>query len=325
MQKIYHLAFPISAEVSVYVIPTIYLVMLYLVWRVRRLNFDLFHATTGMVFLLMVLMTPASPGWFIWSLPFRYDELICYIFLAANIPSIIGIPPLPLLVHYWSLGVEEQFYAFWPWLARMRTEKLLKVASIGIIVLLLLKLIFKIISIKYQITIPYTAIHITRFHCMLLGCIGAILLYRKNEFFLRLTTNLFTQIICWILLLVAAINRFHFFSFIDNELISVIALCLIIGQIKGKNRVVNLENNIMDFLGKISYGIYVFHPLIIFYLSKLFNGMISIGFFAHLLIYLSVTILTIVVAWLSYQYYEKRFLKMKLRFSIIPSSSAKHF
>ena len=37
---------------------------------VRRLNFDLFQATTGVAFLLIVLMTPASPGWIVWSLPF---------------------------------------------------------------------------------------------------------------------------------------------------------------------------------------------------------------------------------------------------------------
>jgi uridine kinase len=44
--------------------------MLYLTWRVHRLNFELFQAMTGMAFLSIVLMTPASPGWFVWCLPF---------------------------------------------------------------------------------------------------------------------------------------------------------------------------------------------------------------------------------------------------------------
>jgi uridine kinase len=70
MGKIYQLAIGLTGNVSIYVVPLIYLVMLYLAWRVRRLNFDLFQATTGMAFLLIVLMTPASPGWFVWSLPF---------------------------------------------------------------------------------------------------------------------------------------------------------------------------------------------------------------------------------------------------------------
>jgi uridine kinase len=70
MGKIYQLAIGLAGNVSIYVVPLIYLIMLYLAWRVRRINFDLFQATTGMAFLLIVLITPASPGWFVWCLPF---------------------------------------------------------------------------------------------------------------------------------------------------------------------------------------------------------------------------------------------------------------
>ena len=68
--KIFQLAIGLSGDVSIYVVPLLYLATLYLVWRVRRLNFDLFQATTGMAFLLIVLIVPASPGWFVWCLPF---------------------------------------------------------------------------------------------------------------------------------------------------------------------------------------------------------------------------------------------------------------
>lgn len=70
MGKIYQLAIGLAGNVSIYVVPLLYLVMLYVAWRVRRLNFDLFQAITGIAFLLIVLMTPASPGWFVWCLPF---------------------------------------------------------------------------------------------------------------------------------------------------------------------------------------------------------------------------------------------------------------
>lgn len=70
MGKVYQLAVDLDGSISIYVVPLIYLVMLYLAWRVRRLNFDLFQAITGMAFLLIVLMTPPSPGWFVWCLPF---------------------------------------------------------------------------------------------------------------------------------------------------------------------------------------------------------------------------------------------------------------
>lgn len=69
MGKVYRLVIDLGGHVLIYPVPLAYLVMLYLVWRVRRLNFDLVHVTLGMAFLMVVLMTPASPGWFVWAMP----------------------------------------------------------------------------------------------------------------------------------------------------------------------------------------------------------------------------------------------------------------
>lgn len=70
MGKIYNVAMDLGENFSIYIVPLIYFVLMYAAWRVRRLNFDLFQTITGMAFLLIVLMTPASPGWFVWSMPF---------------------------------------------------------------------------------------------------------------------------------------------------------------------------------------------------------------------------------------------------------------
>jgi uridine kinase len=70
MGKIYVLALDLGSHTSVYIVPLVYLLMLYYAWRIRRLNFELFQAIAGLVFLMIVFMTPASPGWFVWSIPF---------------------------------------------------------------------------------------------------------------------------------------------------------------------------------------------------------------------------------------------------------------
>lgn len=70
LEKVYHLNLDLAGKVSIYIVPLIYMVMLYMTWRVRRLNFDLFQAMTGMAFFIIVLMIPASPGWMVWSMPF---------------------------------------------------------------------------------------------------------------------------------------------------------------------------------------------------------------------------------------------------------------
>jgi uridine kinase len=101
--KIYRVALNLGGSVSIYIVPLIYLVMLYLAWRVRRLNFDLFQAVTGMSFLLIVLMTPASPGWFVWSMPFlalyqamsgRIAILLIGAFSALYLLSTLLVTPL---------------------------------------------------------------------------------------------------------------------------------------------------------------------------------------------------------------------------------------
>jgi uridine kinase len=70
MGKIYVLALDLGSHTAVYIVPLVYLLMLYYAWRVRRLNFVLFQGISGLAFLMIVLMTPASPGWFVWSIPF---------------------------------------------------------------------------------------------------------------------------------------------------------------------------------------------------------------------------------------------------------------
>lgn len=70
MGKVFQLTIGLSGDVSIYVVPVLYFAMLYLVWRVQRLNFELFQANTGIAFLLIVLLVPASPGWFVWCFPF---------------------------------------------------------------------------------------------------------------------------------------------------------------------------------------------------------------------------------------------------------------
>jgi uridine kinase len=69
MGKAYQFVLNVGADTVIYVLPLAYLVMLYFAWRVRRMNFELFNAVLGLGFLLVVLLTPASPGWFVWIVP----------------------------------------------------------------------------------------------------------------------------------------------------------------------------------------------------------------------------------------------------------------
>ncbi len=68
--KIYDLRISALGVTLVYLVPLVYLLMLYGVWRVRRPNLPLVLNVLGLAFMVIVLMTPASPGWFVWLVPF---------------------------------------------------------------------------------------------------------------------------------------------------------------------------------------------------------------------------------------------------------------
>ncbi|GAA4249249.1 phosphoribulokinase/uridine kinase [Azospirillum formosense] len=68
--KLYWLALPQSEGLVIYLVPLAFSLMLYATWRLRRTNFSLLLSMTGVTFLTLVLMTPASPGWYLWAFPF---------------------------------------------------------------------------------------------------------------------------------------------------------------------------------------------------------------------------------------------------------------
>lgn len=59
----------VNLGVDVYLVPMGYLLVVLGLWKVRRVNFDLFQMSLGLVFLVVVLLTQASPGWYFWLLP----------------------------------------------------------------------------------------------------------------------------------------------------------------------------------------------------------------------------------------------------------------
>jgi peptidoglycan/LPS O-acetylase OafA/YrhL len=242
--------------------------------------------------------------------------LLYYVFYAANVPFLLKTT-LRFLEHYWSLGVEEQFYALYPWLHR-RVGDLAKVSVVFIGSVMAVKLF---LHFRFPHTLLEEMIGITRFHCMMIGALGATLYRAKHLVFLKLADNKLTQSVAWFVMLLVAINRYHIASVIDHEIISVVALLIMIGQINMRNRLVNLETPLLDYLGKISYGLYVIHPVIIYPVSKCLYHVPLPSSIKYVSAYLLTFAVAVLAAHLSYNYFEKYFMNKKKNFEVVKSSA----
>ena len=254
---------------------------------------------------------------------FFTSSIFYYLFFCANIPLILNTGIISV-VHYWSIGVEEQFYLFWPWVLKYSKNKLLMVSLIFIAVFFAVKTFAWYYAGENSVF--YQVFSVTRFHCMLIGAVGAILYYAGNKFFIKTTTHWLVQFLAWLLVAVLYLNLKTVPEQFLAEFTAIVSLVLIMGQVAKRTQgwnVINLENNVFDFLGKISYGIYVIHPLVIFGAYYVFADLQLPMLPKSLLIYSVILFTTIVLSYISYQYFEKPFLKMKDKFTVVKSSNTK--
>ena len=245
-------------------------------------------------------------------------ELLYYLTFFANVPFILGTG-LMAISHLWSIGVEEQFYIFWPWLF-LNTKKILTKLFVFVLAFYLLKVLALVLFKYTESDIFYTILKVNRFDCMGIGGIGAVLYHQKSkmvEFF----TSKTAQWIVLVSLVVMLLEEFRFSMLIDHQLVALITLSLILSNITLKRPLINLENKFFIFIGKLSYGIYVYHKLIVLLLVPLvkllpFPNALKLASLAILSL-----VLTISISYLSYNYFEKIFLKLKSKYATIKSTS----
>ncbi len=218
-----------------------------------------------------------------------------------------------MVYQLWSVGVEEQFYLFWPWLFKKR-KHLLMMMVVVIVTYMGIRIFLRIVENGAF----YMYAGLTRFDCMAIGGIGALAIF-ENWAIIKYLYKIFPQVACWLILIISIYRPFHIFSIIDSELYALIFLILIINVSTNVKSIIKLENPVMNWLGKISYGIYVYHVFALTLVLYFFKDTIPLSIAKVIMAFLSVIILTLIFAQVSYIYFEKYFLNLKHRFSIILS------
>ena len=233
-----------------------------------------------------------------------------------------GLPDSSVLGVLWSVAVEEQFYLIWPLLLSLTPIKSYKWIFI---IILVLSFLFRLANIGDTLILEHHTF--SAISDMTVGGFSALLVF-KSSFFLtwiKHRPKLFWLLI-YILTIIIFLWRKQIFpedtwlGAIDRLICSILFALIILEQCFADYALYKMGRyKLISKLGTYTYGLYCLHFIGILIAAK---GLAKLGYNKNVFQVLVIEgglslIITIIIAYFSYQYYEKPFLKLKGKFARI--------
>jgi peptidoglycan/LPS O-acetylase OafA/YrhL len=259
--------------------------------------FPLYYIALAIYVIVMPYITtgkviPFSQSWYFWV----YLQNIGFTFKW----------PITGPNHFWSLAVEEHFYLVWPFVVYFLSEKWL-LRAIGLIIVSSIVIRIIMLGLGYGGIFYFT---LTTMDCLAIG--GLVALNERHKWVNARQTlyvmfsTLLLLIMNWILFKGEGNDYIQIFKL---PFISVFYMCIInllISSISFLNKF--FQSPILTYTGKISYGLYIFHPICIAVVERNFKEQ------PFVVVLLLIMASSYFVASVSYYGYEFWFLKQKDRF-----------
>jgi len=233
---------------------------------------------------------------------------------------------LSYLDHFWSLAIEEHFYLFWPlvvFLLARRPRILIAVCLATALSAMLARLTGSLMGLSWWTTYVLTPF---RLDGLALGAFLAVTarqpggmeaLVRALPRVVALVGGLVAVTFVWTRLVSS--QGLELVLPIRAALILMLLACLLVWALIAPERSAIsrfFRSRSMTFLGTYSYGLYVYHHFISYYLTtnrtelELARWLGSHGAAVALQATLGASV-SLAVAYVSYEYFEKRFLALK--------------
>jgi peptidoglycan/LPS O-acetylase OafA/YrhL len=308
---------------------------------------DLFFVLSGFLITRILLATRSSPHFFkafyvrrsLRIFPLYYGFLAFHFFA---LPAWFGMPVSPFSSqiwawfylqnipatfegitssgpgHFWSLAIEEQFYLVWPLMVYLLPRRRF---FILVLATLLVPPFLRMVLLSHGITVFYFTL--TRVDALGFGALLAVMLsdrswlLRHQRLFRRLLIAL-TALLLPLFVLLSG-SKHDWLQTAKSSLIpalyfALIGFCITDPSSRFLTRIFSLRW--LRWLGGISYGLYVFHPLCFSLVQKYAAPSSYVGDVA-----MSFGV-TIAVAYVSFRFFETPILKLKRYFHYEPAGPA---
>jgi peptidoglycan/LPS O-acetylase OafA/YrhL len=226
--------------------------------------------------------------------------------------------PFSVASPLWSISVEEQFYLFWPPLMRLAGINRVKQLAIG---LLLVAVSTRIVLAAYEVAHPAVWCNtVARLDSIALGALLAVSLNGRVPQIKTVVRLLLAGVALVIFLLVGKyLGQDGPSSVLTYFATASASVMLLVAALRADAHFL-LQRRFawLVYLGRISYGLYVFHLLGLGLIAKLLivNLGIPLNFESRVLLSFGLTVL---LAAASYRWLEQPFLRLKNRYSPLPA------
>lgn len=247
-----------------------------------------------------------------------YPWLISY---TSNIYQSIYNLDIQEFNHFWSLGVEEQFYLFWPILLLFTKSRTLIFIVFAIVLALLTKTYIYFAFDNWRANSYFTICCINS-----LG-VGSLLAYceiYKNNVIQVISKPIYlnVSIKIYISLLIAdsVLDLDWYKQILDEFIFAIISgLIIIRASVNGFSGFAKflLENNFTCYSGRISYGMYIFHLFIPGLVLWMFPDVMTLNqhfTVSKYVLFLIYYFITFSFAHLSFKYFETPINNIKNKF-----------
>jgi len=257
-------------------------------------------------------------------------KLALFLLFLPNVCRVI-FGSTPFVNPLWSVGVEEQFYLVWPAVVKFvrKERRLLALGAIVVGMIVLRKALAALghlapagdsgAWLRTAAERLLSFFYFFRIDCMAIGGIGAYVLHTGRQTVLRVLFHRGVEIEVYAILAVC-IATGRELPLGSDPVYSLLFAILILNVAANRKSLIKLEHPFLDYFGKISYGLYMYHLIVIYVVvSWLRPSVPSDSWIFQPLMAGLVFLVLGVVASVSYVFFERPFLNLKTRFSHIIS------